>query len=130
MKRGSPNGRTYEFTLQLKGPDVTAEEVFDVLSEATEDSALFSKSGGLQFADFDLRAHSFPEAVSRAIRMVDGALPGLRVVKILPEDLVTRGEIAARTGRSRQNITQLIKGQRGPGGFPQPVAHVRSESPL
>lgn len=36
---------TYEFTLELAGPDVTAEETFDLLSTATDDSAPLSPVG-------------------------------------------------------------------------------------
>ena len=34
---------------------------------------------------------------------------------------------AERTGRSRQSISMLVSGHRGPGSFPRPVAgHIRS----
>jgi predicted DNA-binding transcriptional regulator AlpA len=125
----NPN-KSYEFTLELLGPDVTDEEHFDVLSEATDDSALFSRRGESQFADFDLEASSFPEAVITAISQLDDLLPDLRVVRVQPEDLVNASEIARRTGRSRQSISQLIKGQRGPGGFPVPQSLAGSSSPL
>lgn len=126
----TPETKTYEFTLELAGPDVTAEETFDLLSSATDDSALFRRSGESQFADFDVESQSFAEAVISAIRQLDGALPHLRVIKVEPEDLVNASEIAERSGRSRQSISQLANGKRGSGDFPRPIAHTNSSSPL
>lgn len=54
---------------------------------------------------------------------------GLRVLRVDPDELVWASEIASRTGRSRQSIDQLIKGQRGPGTFPAPVSHT-TRNPL
>ncbi len=51
------------------------------------------------------------------------------VVHVDPDELVWASEIAARTGRSRQSIDQLVKGQRGPGGFPPPTSHA-TRNPL
>jgi len=42
---------------------------------------------------------------------------------------VWAAEIAERTERSRQNVDQLIKGQRGPGDFPAPASHA-TRNPL
>ena len=44
-----------------------------------------------------------------------------------PDVLVSAADIAERTNRSRQSISSLISGARGPGGWPRPVAgNVRS----
>lgn len=45
-------------------------------------------------------------------------------------NLVTASEIARRVGRSRQQIYQYIKGERGPGGFPAPEYYLAEGSPL
>ncbi|MEE8526305.1 MAG: hypothetical protein V3T72_20405 [Thermoanaerobaculia bacterium] len=39
-------------------------------------------------------------------------------------------EIAERMGRSRESVRLLIKGARGPGGFPPPASHLRARSRL
>src|SRR5262249_3251901 len=46
-----------------------------------------------------------------------------------PDDLVTMAEIARRAGRSRESVRQLVTGERGPGGFPPPVANLTRRSP-
>src|SRR5437762_2493686 len=60
-----------------------------------------------------------------AVESVDG----LEVVHVDPDELVWASEIAQRTGRSRQSVDQLIKGQRGPGNFPAPARHA-TRNPL
>jgi predicted DNA-binding transcriptional regulator AlpA len=43
------------------------------------------------------------------------------------DEVVSMADIAERMGRSRQSVSMLVSGQRGPGGFPRPVAgNVRS----
>jgi hypothetical protein len=39
-------------------------------------------------------------------------------------------KIAERVGRSRQSVALLARGERGPGGFPTPVARRYSSNPL
>lgn len=74
---------------------------------------------------FDREASSFHEAVLSAIKEVEEA--GFEVVRLEPDDLVSAAAIAERTGRSRQSISSLINGTRGPGAWPRPVAgNVRS----
>lgn len=74
---------------------------------------------------FDREASSFHEAVLSAIKEVEGA--GFQVLRVEPDDLVSAADIAERTGRSRQSISSLINGTRGPGGWPRPVTgNVRS----
>lgn len=74
--------RTYELSVDLEGPDVLDPERIERLAEATECSALFGRSGGRQFADFDLEATSLEEAVEKARRMIEDAAPELRVVGV------------------------------------------------
>jgi hypothetical protein len=69
--------------------------------------------------------------VLSAIRAVGSAGGPVRVVRVAAEDdWLTAAELAERTGRSRQNISQLARGERGPGGFPAPVARRGARSPL
>ena len=52
----------------------------------------------------------------------------LRVTK--DDDWLTASEIAKRVGRTRQSIGLLVRGDRGSGGFPAPVARHGSPNPL
>ncbi|MFI5392271.1 MAG: helix-turn-helix transcriptional regulator [Myxococcota bacterium] len=119
---------THTFTLIVEGP-VDDDSVLDALFDAGCDDATFGSVDGIGFADFQRDARSFLEAVRSAIRAV-GSVPQLRVVRIEPEDLVTVAEIARRLGRSREGVRLLITGARGPGGFPAPIARIRSRSPM
>ena len=117
---------TYEFTLILEGADVLDEEAADALFEAKCGDATFGEVDACQYADFTRRARSLAEAVGSAKRAIESAVPGVRVIRVEPEDLVTAADIAERTGRSRESVRLLIAGQRGPGGFPAPVSHLKS----
>jgi hypothetical protein len=75
----------------------------------------------------DVEADSILEAialVSRQIRRMEG----LRASRVIHDDTVTLDIAAQRAGRSRQSLVQLSKGQRGPGGFPQPEEKVGGTS--
>ena len=49
------------------------------------------------------------------------ATPIRAVERVEPEEHVSQSEMAARLGRSRQSVSQLVSGARGPGGFPPPA---------
>jgi len=117
----------YNFTLILGG-DVVSDEVLDRLFEAGLDDGTFGEADGVPVAEFDREAPSFEEGVVSAIQDIERAVPELPVVRVAPDDLVTATAIAQRTGRTRQSINQLIAGDRGPGGFPAPVAHVDAKT--
>jgi len=90
-----------------------------------EDNATF----GAVDADFDREAPTLFQALHTAIHAIE-SLPGLLVTRIEPDDLVTASEIAKRLGRTRESVRLLIAGERGPGNFPTPVSHVRSQHRL
>jgi predicted DNA-binding transcriptional regulator AlpA len=120
----------YTFTLVLDGPNPLADENLDRLYEAGCDDATFGERDGVFIADFDREAASFSDALLSAIRDIEYAVPGLRVVRVEPEDLVTASEIAARTGRSRESVRLLFEGRRGAGEFPRPVAWLADRTRL
>jgi hypothetical protein len=113
---------TYEFTLLVAGADVQTDEALNALAEAGCDDATVGSSGGVQHLDFDREAASYLEAVLSAIDDVETAVPGVRVVRILPDEYVSLAEIAQRTGRTRESARLLSIGERGPGAFPPPAA--------
>jgi len=120
----------HSFTLFFSGVDVLDDEQFDALYEAGCDDALFGVRDGAHYGAFDREAESFSEALAGAIRDVTSAITGLRVVRIEPDELVTIAAIAKRSGRSREYIRLLSNQQRGPGGFPAPVAYPDSRTRL
>jgi hypothetical protein len=128
----STNARTdpqaHSFTLILgDAPEITSA-VEDALFEAGCDDATLGTRCGVTYLDFVRAAGSFEKAVQSAIRDVRRA--GFVVIRVEPDDLVTAAEIARRTSRSRESIRQLIRGERGGGGFPIPVSGVTVTSPL
>lgn len=121
---------TYTFTLVLDGPNPLEDANMDRLYEAGCDDATFGERDGVFIADFDRDAVSFSDALISAIKNVESAVPGLRVVRVEPEDLVTASEIATRTGRSRESVRLLFEGRRGAGEFPRPVAWLADRTRL
>lgn len=118
----------HEFTLVITG-GLDDGRTVDALFEAGCDDATLGEVDGVGYADFQRQAGSFGEAVRSAIEQVE-SVPGLRVVRVEPDDLVTMSEIAARLGRSRESVRLLISGARGPGAFPPPVSHLKARSRL
>jgi len=126
----SPTKKTYSFTLFLQGIDVLTDDSMDALFETGCDDATFGARDGAQYAEFDREAPSFESALSSAIHDLTRALPGLAIVRVEPDDLVSMATIAERTGRSRESIRLLATERRGPGGFPSPVAYVDQKTRL
>jgi len=117
-----------EHNFQLTIRATLTDERLDELVTAGCDDATFSSKDDLTFAEFDREAVSLVDAVVSAIEAVESVV-GLEVLRIDPDELVWASEIAERTGRSRQNVDQLVRGQRGPGGFPAPATHA-TRNPL
>lgn len=110
---------TYNITLMVDGVD---EERLDDIYEATGGGANVEVGDRwTSTVGFDIEADTFAAAVFEAIDQIE-QVPGLTVVRVEPDQLVWASEIADRVGRTRQSIDQLVKGQRGPGGFPAPVS--------
>lgn len=125
-----PTAQTFSFTLFVQGPDVLTDEAVDALFAAGCDDATFGARDGAQYAAFDREASTFEQALASAISDISLALPGLSVIRIEPDDLVSMATIAERAGRSRESIRLLATEQRGPGGFPPPVAYVDRKTRL
>lgn len=120
----------HTFTLILSGPDPTAPENLDRLFEAGCDDALFGVRDGVYFAEFEREAPNYADALKSAISAIEGAVPGLLVSRVEPEELVTAAEIAERTHRSRESIRLLFTGARGRTQFPSPVAWLSDRTRL
>lgn len=72
----------FSFTLTIEGADVMTEAAQNALFEAACDDATFGVSNGVQTAEFDREAGDFAEAVAGAIKAVESAVEGVRVVDI------------------------------------------------
>lgn len=121
-------GTIQTFTLLLRGANPL--EHLDALFEAGCGDAIFGEREGTYFAEFDREAPSLADAIASAIDQVEGAVPGLKVVRVEPDELVNAAAIATRTGRSRESIRLLIDHRRGPGDFPAPVGWLSPKTRL
>jgi predicted DNA-binding transcriptional regulator AlpA len=114
---------SYNFSLLISAPEVDWETASNAFYEAGCDDALFRASGGAYELEFDRDAASLKEAVLSAIRNVKSANTGARVLRVIPDDLVSANAIAERSGMSRQAVRLWTRGERGEG-FPAPVTKV------
>jgi hypothetical protein len=135
MPQGTGNNRIedgmseYEFELVLEGADLAREEVVRQLYAAGLDDATVSRSGGRVVLTVAREADTFADALVSAIRQVE-SVPGVRVLKVAPDELVNAADIAHRTGRTRSSVGMLISGERGHGDFPAPAVHHSGGNPL
>jgi hypothetical protein len=83
-----------------------------------------SERDGLPVVECERSAATLADAVLEAVREVECAGAGWRVVRVEPDELVSAAAIARRLGRTRQSVALLIAGRRGPGGFPVPAVWV------
>jgi hypothetical protein len=111
----------HEYTLIIEG-DLSDEDTARALFEAGCDDATFGIVDSMGYGEFAREAASLSDAVLEAIHQVE-SVPGLRVLRVEPDDLVTMSDIAERLDRSRESVRLLVAGRRGPGGFPSPVSH-------
>jgi hypothetical protein len=128
-RRERPNSE-HEFTLVLEGTGVLQPENLDAWFDAGCDDATFGEIDGIGFADFTRAAPTAPAAILSAIQQVESGVPGVRVIRVEPDDLVNATDIAQRLNRSRESVRLLIAGERGPGGFPPPLSHLKARGRL
>lgn len=122
--------REHEFTLVIAGADVLDQENLDAWFEAGCDDATFGEVDGVGYADFARATASAPEAILSTIDQLESAVPSVRVIRVEPDDIVNASDIAERLGRSRESVRLLIAGERGPGGFPPPLSHLKTRGRL
>jgi hypothetical protein len=120
--------REYDFALVLDGLSELDDGVMNKLFEAGCGDATFSVRYGLVVAEFSREAENYPEAVLAAIRDIRAA--GADVLRVNTCDLVTPADIARRIDRSRELVSQYIRGERGPGTFPPPECFLADDKPL
>jgi hypothetical protein len=79
----------HSFTLRIEGADILTDAAQNALFEAGCGDATFAVSNATQTGDFDREAPDFAEAVASAIKAVEAAVPGARVVEVHREHDVT-----------------------------------------
>ena len=77
--------KTHTFTLILSGVAEITPELADALYEATHGDIELNLRDGGAFLEFERKASSLREAVTGAIREVEGADVGVRVVRVESE---------------------------------------------
>jgi len=120
----------YDFSLVLEGVEQITQQVEDALFVAGCDDSTLSRRHGRLYLTFTRQASSLKDAIISAIKQVRSAGIGARVLRVDSCDLVTQAEIARRIGRTRQIVSQYIKGLRGPGNFPAPACNITDGAPL
>lgn len=112
--------KVYWFDVEVAGPvtDEDVESLGDVLTagDGIDASVQADHRGGIIM--FTREAEDAVQAVVSAVRDVEAA--GIRVTGVV-EDRVTVPEIAERARVTDASVRYWISGQRGPGGFPEPI---------
>jgi hypothetical protein len=73
------------FTLVLSGVAEITPELADALCEATQGDIELNMRGGVAFVEFERKADDLREAITTAIREVEEAAVGVRVVRVESE---------------------------------------------
>jgi predicted DNA-binding transcriptional regulator AlpA len=108
----------YEFLFVVEG--VSAENDLDVGVVFDEFDGLLASHRGRQLLTVSGDGAGAVDAAHRLSIRLRRALPEVRLVRLDP-DLVGIADISERTGRTRQNVLQWVKGERRFGKpFPEP----------
>ncbi|GAA3665591.1 hypothetical protein GCM10022224_032370 [Nonomuraea antimicrobica] len=111
---------TWNFRINLNREPTDAET--DALFEAgLDDGAVAGGPGGGVYLMCDREAKTLLDAIESVL--IDlRKIEGLWAIGVGQGDGVTLGDASRRHGgRTQASLRQLAAGQRGPGGFPEPV---------
>ena len=127
----------FRFILTVVGADVSTDDAHRSLFEAGCSEATIARVDCVQLIDFDREAACFADAVGSAIRAVESAVPGLRVVEVRREeltesspgtDVLTSSDVVAFAGilaeqdyphwRDQESVQQWVRAVRR-GGLPE-----------
>ena len=87
--------KNHRFTLILSGVAELTPELADALYQATNGDIELNMRDGVAFAEFDRSASTLNEAVTSAIKDVEAANVGVRVVRVESEVANTIAKINA-----------------------------------
>lgn len=119
--------KTFEFSYVLSGVDPHAEDFEDRFFDAGCDDATLMLFKGSVIATFAREAENYGDAVVSAFANLVAA--GAHIERFDPDFLVTKSDIAERSGLTRQAVTNYANGERG-ANFPPPQFRVMTSSPL
>jgi hypothetical protein len=110
----------YTFTLRfLPPPGRSLEDLSIHLYKQIKDASLMGPDDeGSFLLEFDRRSTSLPRALASALEELLDTLPTTTILRVEEDDLATMADIAKRSGRTPESIRLLVRGKRGPGGFP------------
>ncbi len=77
--------KTHAFTLVLSGVAEITPELADAMYEATQGDIEVNMRDGVAFVEFERKAATLREAILTAIRQVEQAVAGVRVVRVESE---------------------------------------------
>lgn len=87
--------KKHRFTLILSGVSEVTPELANALYESTDGDIEFSVRSGVAFLEFEREARTLKDAITSAIRDVEGASAGVRVVRVESEAANTIAKINA-----------------------------------
>jgi hypothetical protein len=87
--------QSFQFTLILAGVSEITPALADALYDATKGDIELSMSNGITFLEFERKAPTLHKAITSAIRQVEGADVGVRVVRVESEAANTIAKINA-----------------------------------
>lgn len=109
----------YTFTFRFLSPGSSADDLSVRLYPRIEDASLIGPDeGGSFLLEFDRRSSGLPSALTSALLELMEVLPEAHVLRVEEDDLATMADIAKRAGRTPESVRLLVKGSRGPDGFP------------
>lgn len=120
----------HDFALVISGVHDLTDDVADALFEAGCDDGTVSMQQGRLYVDFSRSAICLQDAIISAISDVIRADIGAEMIRVDDCDLLPAAEIARRSDRTPQCISQYISGVRGPGNFPPPSCYLVNHKPL
>ncbi len=129
LAANEPSEYGFELLVDASGFASPVEHALDAIHDAGLDDALVTWRGDRIVLHVDRVASSPVAAIVEAIGQVD-AIPGLRVVRVSPLDLVGVAEIARRKGKTKQWASLVVAGKRGPAGFPAPFPLEHLATPM
>lgn len=126
--KGDAAEKTYSFGAVVSGDldDAMVDRIYEIAPDSTV-SVDRDGCGGLIEFDRESSDDMFGVIVGAIGQLED---LDLSIQRIEPDALVYAADIAERVGRSRQSVDFLIRGERGPGDFPEPLTHAGSRNPM
>ncbi len=113
----------HEFDLVVSGQYEDFPEAVDAAVQAhCHDAVGVGISNCVLTIAFCSESESLQSAVLSAIQQVESLGLGLKVERLEPDELVGLSDIGRRIGVTREAVRLYANGDRGPGGFPNPVA--------